>query len=77
MAAVYDPDSYQASQALGRSLQLAGSNGIVYESVRDPNGQCVAVYRPRLVRNVRQGVHLRYVWDGARISHVYELKPIE
>lgn len=77
MAAIYDPDSYLESQALAGKLRLAGSNGIVYESVRDTDGQCVAVYRPRLVRNLRQGVHLRYVWDGARISHVYELKPIE
>ena len=77
MKDIYDPDSYVASQALGRKLRLADSNGVVYDSVRDPEGQCLAAYRPRLVKNLRQGVHLRYVWDGGSISHVYELRPIE
>lgn len=77
MSQIYDPDSYAASQILGRSLRLAESNGVVYDSVRDPEGQCLAVYRPRLVQNLRQGVHLRYLWDGTRIAHVYELRPIE
>jgi len=77
MPDVYAPSSYTASQKLGRELQRTGSNGIVYDSVRDPDGQCIAAYLPRLVRNLRQGVHLRYAWDGNRISHVYELRPIE
>jgi RES domain len=77
LADIYDPDSYTASQVLGRKLKLGGSNGIVYDSVRHPGGECVAVYRPRLVQNLRQGVHLRYVWDGGRIGRVYELRQLE
>jgi hypothetical protein len=34
----------------------------------------VAVFKPRLVQNVRQGVHLRYAWDGQTISQVYEIR---
>jgi RES domain len=74
---VYDPDSYISSQMLGRTLKLNGSNGIVYDSVRHPGGECLAVYKPRLIQNLRQGVHLRYVWDGGRISRVYELRQLE
>jgi hypothetical protein len=74
MPDIYDPDSYVASQKLARGLKLAGSNGIVFDSVRHPGGQCLAVYRPRLIQNCRQGTHLRYVWDGERISHVYTLR---
>jgi hypothetical protein len=74
MPEIYHPDSYSSSQKLGSRLKLEGSNGIVYDSVRHPGGECLAVYKPRLVQNLRQGVHLRYVWDGTRISHVYELK---
>jgi hypothetical protein len=37
----------------------------------------MAIYRPRLIQNLRQGVHLRYVWDGGRISRVYELRQLE
>jgi hypothetical protein len=73
MPDIYDPDSYLASQKLARGLKAAGSNGIVFDSVRDQDGQCIAVYRPRLVRNCRQGTHLRYVWDGVRIGQVYAL----
>jgi hypothetical protein len=71
---VYDPSSYVASQALGRELRAAGSNGVAFESVRRDGGECVAVFRPRLVQNVRQGVHLRYAWDGTAISQVYEIR---
>ena len=74
MPDIYSPDSYAASQKFARELKLAGSNGIVYDSVRHDGGQCVAVYRPRLVQNCRQGTHLRYVWDGERISQVYALR---
>lgn len=77
MSDIYDPDSYVASQKLARSLKSAGSNGVVYDSVRHATGQCVAVYRPRLIQNCRQGAHLRYVWDGERIGQVYTLRLME
>jgi hypothetical protein len=73
---VYDPMSYAASQKLGAELRSAGSNGIAFDSVRRSGGECVAVFRPRLVQNVRQGVHLRYAWDGTAISQVYEIRAI-
>ncbi len=77
MSDIYDPDSYAASQKLARSLKASGSNGVVYDSVRHTGGECIAVYRPRLVQNCRQGTHLRYVWDGERISQVYALRLME
>ena len=77
MPDIYDPDSYVASQKFARSLKLAGSNGVVFDSVRHFGGQCLAVYRPRLVQNCRQGTHLRYVWDGERITQVYALRVME
>jgi hypothetical protein len=76
MPDIYDPASYSASQKLGRALRDAGSNGIAFDSVRRDGGQCVAIFRPRLVQNVRQGVHLRYVWDGNAIAEVYEIRVV-
>ena len=76
MADVYDPASYAASQKLGRQLRDAGANGVAFESVRRAGGECVALFRPRLVQNVRQGVHLRYAWDGNVIGHVYEMRAL-
>ena len=77
MREIYDPDSYGASQVFGRRLKLAGSNGIVYDSVRHAGGECLAIFRPKLIQNIRQGVHLRYVWDGSHISQVYELRQLD
>jgi hypothetical protein len=77
LATIYDPDSYVASQKFARALRSAGSNGVVYDSVRHAGGECVAVYRPRLIQNCRQGTHLRYVWDGQRIRQVYALRLME
>jgi hypothetical protein len=76
MADVYDPASYLASQKFGRQLRDAGSNGVAFESVRRAGGECVAIFRPRLVQNVRQSVHLRYAWDGNVIGHVYEMRTL-
>jgi hypothetical protein len=73
---IYDPSSYAASQKLGRNLRELGSNGIAFDSVRRTGGECVALFRPRLVQNVRQGVHLRYAWDGNAISDVYEIRVV-
>lgn len=69
-----DPDSYAASQRLAAELRGAGSDGIRYGSVRDPGGECAAVFRPRLLANCRQERHLCYVWDGGTIAIIYEKK---
>ena len=76
LADIYDPSSYAASQKLGRELREAGSNGLAFDSVRRMGGECVAIFRPRLVQNVRQGVHLRYAWDGSAITEVYEIRVV-
>ena len=76
---LHDPDSYAASQQAARSWRQAGSDGIVYNSVRREGGQCVAVFHPDLVSPVVQGPHLHYHWDGERISHysvVNEIVPL-
>lgn len=70
---VYQPDNYSESQNLGRTLRDDGSWGIVYDSVRDLDGQCVAVFRPPVISPCVQGSHLGYRWDGTRINAVIEL----
>ena len=73
--AEYDPDDYAAGQSLARRVRAGGSDGIAFESVRHLGGECVAVYRPRLVSGCRETRTLTYVWDGTTISEVYEKKP--
>ena len=70
---LYDPDSYIASQAFGRTMFESGSNGIVYRSVRDPRGECIVCFRPKLVKSVRQGAHFEYRWSGSPEPKVRQL----
>ena len=71
-AAVHDPDHYGASQELGRALRARGSAGIAYDSVRRPQGQCVAIYRPKALSKARAVGHVGLHWDGAHISHWFD-----
>jgi hypothetical protein len=66
------PDSYAASQVFARARRAEGSGGIVYDSVRRAGGECVAVFRPKLVSPCRQGPHICFLWDGERITGWYE-----
>lgn len=75
--AVLDPDDYGQSRALGRSLREAGSNGVVYPSVRHPPkltgiGTCIAAFRPKAVHPPTQERHIRYHYDGNRVSRWFD-----
>ncbi|PWK92567.1 RES family NAD+ phosphorylase [Fulvimonas soli] len=72
----HDPDVYTASVKLARELRAAGSNGIVYDSVRHPGGECVAAFYPDAVAPCVQARHLLYRWDGARIAQVFEVSEL-
>jgi hypothetical protein len=71
--ALHDPGSYDAGQRFGKALLDAGSNGIVYRSVRHPPGECLACFRPRLVRRVRIGGHYEFRWEGRPRPEVRKL----
>jgi hypothetical protein len=61
---IYDPDDYSGAQRFARGLFDQGANGIVYRSVRHQGGECVACFRPALVKNVRAGGHYEFRWQG-------------
>jgi hypothetical protein len=71
-ARVLDPQSYAESRAFGAAVRAAGRNGIVYPSVRDPGGQCVAAFRPKAVDIPVQGAALQYHWDGTRVVRYFD-----
>ncbi len=62
--ACLDAKSYVASQELAQQLLDLGSLGLVYPSVRRPEGTCLACFRPALVTNVRKGTTYDFRWDG-------------
>lgn len=67
-------DSYVAGQTLAERLLAANALGIVYPSVRQPGGTCLACFRPALVMNVRKDVTYRFRWEGQPVPQV-ELVP--
>ena len=75
---LHDPDTstWSVSQVFGQEMRKNNSWGIVYRSVRNSGGECIAILRPPAVTIPRQGPHLSYVWDGSRITSVYEKKLI-
>jgi hypothetical protein len=72
-AKYHDPDGYADSQNLAQSLLAARSNGILYRSVRQPEGNCIACFRPRLVINVRPSNYFEYQWEGTPTPRIIQL----
>ncbi len=69
-----DPSSYAASQAFAARLLSSGSHGVVYPSVRDPGGECLACFRPRLVHNVRAAAHFVFEWHGRQQPRIARMR---
>ncbi|WP_231950651.1 RES family NAD+ phosphorylase [Legionella spiritensis] len=67
-----DPSFYSKSQEFGKKIFEKKEWGLLYPSVRNLNGLCVAVLRPPALTIPIQGCHLRYIWDGEKISDIYK-----
>ncbi len=55
---------YPAGNALAAATRAHGLNGIIYPSVRDPNGTCTVALWPHVVQSVAQGAVWHFVWTG-------------
>lgn len=72
------PDDYTPSQGLARRLRspdgqgpdTGGSDGLVYPSVRDPGGICIAAFWPDVPAIPVQGRSLSLHFDGTRIDMI-------
>jgi len=69
---LHHPEDYSHSQSFAAALREQGSYGIVYNSVRDKGGECIAALRPTAISIPMQRDHLAYVWDGNNITKVYD-----
>ncbi|MGF9694192.1 RES family NAD+ phosphorylase [Rhizobium sp. 0TCS1.26] len=67
---VLDPDDYRASQEEGRMRRAAGSDGLLWNSVRWSGGQCIGLFWPDIIPVPAQGRHYSYHWDGGRVDYV-------
>lgn len=70
-ARIYDPNSYDASQTYARRLYVKNAvDGIVFRSVRRPEGECVAVFRPTRIRRCDVYRHLEYRFENFELTAV-------
>ena len=67
---LHDPDDWSHGQQFARNASKNGDWGIVYRSVRQPGGECIAALRPPAISLPRQGPHYSYVWDGKNITNI-------
>ncbi len=72
------PVCYVESQQLARQLLASKSNGLIYPSVRNSGGTCIACFRPALVYHVRREarIELRLQVDGDSIRTHTKKVPI-
>jgi len=66
--AIYDAYSYGASQPYGRVIRDEGNSGLIYDSVRQPGGECLALFQGNVVRNVIRRDAWLFYFDGDEIS---------
>jgi len=71
-ASLLDPDAHSAGQAFAIRARVAGSPGVVYPSVRRPEGCCAAVFDPGTLRACRHDTYLAFRWNGTQVAQVYE-----
>lgn len=66
-----DPDiAYPIGNAFAQIVLQRDLNGIIYPSVRNPDGTCLAALRPSAVQSVAPGGIHRVIWQGSRTPTV-------
>lgn len=70
---LHHPDNYANSQSLAGELRDNNSNGLLYRSMRYPDGLAVALFWPDVAGVPQQGQHFSCFWDGGAVSKVKKL----
>jgi len=65
-------DDYSESQQLAADLRATQSDGLLYPSRRQAEGECVALFYPDRAANPIHGRHLDYHWNGSRVDFYRE-----
>ena len=73
-ASLLSKTSYADSQPFALERRSGNSDGIVYPSVRHDGGTCIAAFWPDVVGIPIQERHLKYEWDGNRVSRYFDFK---
>lgn len=73
---IHNPDDYQTSQRFANEQKCRGIPGLLYNSVRNKGGLCVAAFRANAMAPVTQAAHYEYVYSAIQkaIKHVLVVK---
>lgn len=70
LPSIYDPEDYLISRKCGAQMHNLKHDGLWYDSVRHHGGECLGLFVPRVVSNVRITDRIELEWDGTRFSAV-------
>lgn len=71
-----DLNNYGATQQLTRELRENGSDGVLYQSLHEPHGECIGALRPAVLSRCRERMHLCYLWNGHDVVDVFEKRQL-
>lgn len=63
-------DTYQVCQLFGQERRDDQSWGLLYQSARNPGGECIGVFRPPAVSAPQPRTYYRYCFNGERIETI-------
>ena len=69
-AKCHEYDDYSHPQTIAETLRAQGSNGVLYNSVRSPSGECIGLFWPDVIAPPVQGDHFVFHWDGHCVDRV-------
>ena len=72
-ADLFHHEEYTKPQVLAQVLREQSSNGLLYRSVRYPDGMAIALFWPDVAGIPIQGKHFSYYWNGEIVSQVKNL----
>jgi len=67
------PDDYAPSRAIGVAARIAKHDGVLYRSVRWADGECAAIFRPKVLSRCRQTKHYALYFDGDHVVTIDEM----
>ncbi|WP_445766751.1 RES family NAD+ phosphorylase [Rheinheimera sp.] len=76
---IHNPDDYQLSQSFARKHKDEDVPGLLYNSVRNKGGLCVAAFKANAMASVTQAAHYEYVYSATlrSIKHVLVVKQFD
>ncbi len=77
-AYLHHPDDYTPSQVFASAQRARGHAGLLYLSVRNPGGFCLAAFKPNALQPVVQAAHYEYFYSASqrKIKYVLEVKEV-